>query len=123
MAGALGGLGSAAPANAAPQAASPASAVSCTVHVYGNWGSGFVLEVVTTNSGTTPAPFPPLTWTWPGTQQITAPVWGATLSQSGETVTATEPSGFVIAPGGSAAWGFTVRGTLPSVLPIPCTQV
>ena len=126
MASMLGGLGSAVPANAAPAAAAQpaaASALSCTVHVYGDWGSGFVLEIVTTNTGTTPVPFAPLTWTWPGSQQITAPVWGATLSQSGATVTATEPSGFVISPGGSAAWGFTVRGTLPAVLPIPCTQV
>jgi hypothetical protein len=129
MAGMLGGLGSAAPANAAPAAAaqpaamSSPSALSCAVHVYGDWGSGFVLEIVTTNTGTTPAPFAPLTWTWPGSQQITAPVWGASLSQSVATVTATEPSGFVISPGGSAAWGFTVRGALPQVLPIPCTQV
>jgi hypothetical protein len=81
-----------------------------------------VLEVTVVNTGTTPAPFPSFTWTWPGTQQITAPVWGATLSQSGETVTVTEANGFAIPPGGSVTFGFTVRGTLPPVLPIPCSK-
>ena len=129
MVGMLGGLGPAAPANAAPAAAAqPAAAASsssltCTYHIYGAWAGGFVVQVTIVNSGTTPAPFPPLTWTWPGTQQITAPVWGASLSQSGATVTVTEPSGFVVPPGGSVTFGFTARGTLPPVLPIPCGQV
>jgi hypothetical protein len=129
MVGMLGGLGSAAPANATPAAAaqpaaaSSSSSLSCTDHVYAAWAGGFVVQVIIVNTGTTPVPFPPLTWTWPGTQQITAPVWGASITQSGETVTVTEPNGFVIPPGGSVTFYFTVRGTLPPVLPIPCSQV
>jgi endoglucanase len=116
------------PANAAPAtagrpaAASATSSLSCTYAVPYDFSTGFVLEFTITNTGTTSVPFPTLTWTWPGTQQIIA-----ASPQSGEIVTVkAQPSYLVIPPGGSAGFGIVVDGSLPPVLPvlpIPCTRV
>jgi hypothetical protein len=128
MAGMLGALGPTMPANAAPAAAArPAAAssssVSCSYIIPYDFSTGFLIEVTQANTGTAPAPFPPLTWTWPGTQQI-ASAFGARVVQSGATVTVTaSPAGLLIPPGGSVSFGFVAFGTLPPVLPIPCTRV
>lgn len=125
VAGMLGALGPAVPTTAAraavAQTAAASSSFSCVYLVTNVWPGGFAVEIILTNTGTSPLTWR-LIWTWPGGQQIISG-WNASFSQSGRTVTVTgTPYNWTIPPGGSVTFGFTAAGTPPPVLPIPCTR-
>ena len=78
-----------------------------------DWGSGFVSNVTVKNNGTSTINSWRVTWTWAGNQQITN-AWNATVTQSGQGVTAVNVSyDGTIAPGQSVSFGFqgTYSGT------------
>jgi hypothetical protein len=78
-------------------------------------GSYFTADVTVTNdelSSWTNITASPVTWSWPGSQQLTG-YWDATASQSGAAVTATMAGDNVnvIPPGGSEVFGIQASGT------------
>ncbi|WP_128431901.1 cellulase family glycosylhydrolase [Streptomyces cyaneus] len=82
------------------------AACSAVYTVSSDWGGGFNAEVKVTNSGATALKSWRVTWTWPGSQQVTN-MWNASYTQTGSTVTATNAAhNGAIAAGGSASFGF-----------------
>lgn len=76
------------------------------------WPNGFVANVTITNTGTSTINGWALTFTFPGDQRITS-AWKGTVTQSGQTVTATNTSyNAAITPGASTSLGF--QGTWTS---------
>ncbi|MCT9078127.1 cellulase family glycosylhydrolase [Streptomyces fulvoviolaceus] len=94
------------------------AACTAAYTVSSDWGSGFNAEVKVSNSGTTAINSWKVTWTWPGSQQVTS-MWNASYTQSGSTVTAANASHNGAVPvGGSASFGFGGApggGGVPSV--------
>lgn len=86
--------------------------------VSSDWGRGFNAEVKVTNTGAAPLKSWKVTWTWPGSQQVTS-MWNASYTQSGSTVTASNAVHNGAVPvGGSASFGFGGApggGGVPSV--------
>ena len=92
---------------------SPAPTGGCTaVYRQDNvWQGGFQGSLTVTNTGNTAVNPWRVTWTWPAGVTLNNG-WGATVSQSGSTVTASAPGGSAsLAPGASATIGFTANGT------------
>ena len=88
--------------------AGPATGPCQVTYQATNWGgsSGFTANVTITNTGTTPIDGWTLTFAFPSGQQVSQG-WGATWSQSGTTVSATNLDyNHTIAPGTSAGAGF-----------------
>ncbi|KUO20379.1 cellulase family glycosylhydrolase [Streptomyces dysideae] len=86
----------------------PGGTAACTAAytVSSDWGGGFNAEVKVTNTGTTPLRSWKVTWTWPGSQQVTS-MWNASYTQAGSTVTASDAGhNGAVAAGGSASFGF-----------------
>ncbi|HTP08700.1 MAG TPA: cellulase family glycosylhydrolase [Anaerolineae bacterium] len=81
-------------------------AVTYTVN---QWNTGFTADVKITNNSATMISGWTLTWSFANGQQITN-VWNATVTQSGATVSASNPAsnwnGTIGANGGSASFGF-----------------
>jgi endoglucanase len=70
------------------------------------WAGGFVTNVIITNIGTAPINGWTLTFSFGGDQKFTNG-WNATISQSGNTITASNVSwNGQIAPGGNTSFGF-----------------
>ena len=70
------------------------------------WPGGFTAQVVIANTGTTAINGWSLTFTFPGDQKVTS-AWNATVTQSGEAVTAVNVGyNGTVAPGGNASFGF-----------------
>jgi len=84
----------------------PTSAPCRIRYVPNTWNNGFTANVTITNTGSTAINGWTVTWTWPGNQQITN-AWNATITQSGQQVTARNV-GYnpTIPPGGSTDFGF-----------------
>ncbi|MDT0328213.1 endo-1,4-beta-xylanase [Nocardiopsis lambiniae] len=81
---------------------------SCTVTytVSNQWNQGAVVDVTVRNDGAATVEGWTLTWTQPAGQRITS-AWNATVTQNGSAVTAAAASwNRVLAPGGSASFGF-----------------
>ncbi|MFC5666763.1 glycoside hydrolase family 6 protein [Kitasatospora misakiensis] len=79
---------------------------TATYKVSSDWGSGFNADVTVTNTGTAAVNSWKVTWTWPGSQQITN-LWNGSLTQSGASVSVAN-AGYngSLAAGGSTAFGF-----------------
>lgn len=87
-----------------------------------NWGNGFVANVDITNTGTHALDTWTLTFGWPTTWQHADSGWNATWSQSGTTVTATNPEGNnILAPGATTSAGFVGSYQGPDVQPTSFT--
>ncbi|WP_306209690.1 cellulose-binding domain-containing protein [Actinoplanes sp. RD1] len=88
-----------------------AAATACDVAWKTNaWSTGFTADVTLTN---TAAPLTGwrLTWTFPGSQQVTS-AWNATVTQAGPAVTATSLAWNGTVPtGGTASFGLQGTGT------------
>ncbi|WP_052509510.1 cellulose binding domain-containing protein [Kitasatospora griseola] len=103
-------------ASSSASATSPAPAGSCAVHyVLSDWGSTFNGDVTIKNLGSAPVNGWQLTFSFPGSQQVTS-MWNAVPVQSGKQVVASNPSGYntSIAAGGTVNFGFSgtsVTGT------------
>ncbi|MFJ7244674.1 cellulase family glycosylhydrolase [Kitasatospora sp. NPDC098652] len=98
-----------------PGATSAATAgVSCGVSYTANdWGSGFTANLAITDTGTTPVNGWTLSYDYTGTQTLTNG-WNGTWTQTGHTVTATNPSyAPTINPGATytTSANFTYTGT------------
>ncbi|HTJ70118.1 MAG TPA: cellulose binding domain-containing protein [Actinospica sp.] len=90
----------------------PASTCSVTYQTTSQWTGGFTANVTVNNTGTTPISGWTAGFTFPGDQKVTN-AWNATVSQSGEAVTATNASyNGTIAAGSSTSFGF--QGTWTS---------
>ena len=76
------------------------------------WNNGLVANITIANTGTSTISGWQLTFTFPGDQKVSN-AWNATVTQSGENVTATNASfDGTLAPGASASMGF--QGTWAS---------
>ncbi|MFE2263469.1 cellulase family glycosylhydrolase [Streptomyces griseosporeus] len=81
-------------------------ACSATYTVTNDWGGGFNAEVKVTNTGTVALSGWKVTWTYSGAQKITNS-WNATVTQSGQSVTATNAAhNGALSAGGSTSFGF-----------------
>ncbi|MDQ1294443.1 MAG: endo,4-beta-xylanase [Actinomycetota bacterium] len=70
------------------------------------WNSGFTAAVTVENTGSDAIDGWSLSWTWPGNQKVTS-AWNATVTQSGNQVTARNASyNNLLAPGAKASFGF-----------------
>jgi cellulase/cellobiase CelA1 len=75
--------------------------------VTNRWSGGFQAEVKLTNTGTAAYDGWKLGWTFPGDQRI-GQIWNASHQQTGAKVTVTDAGwNGKVAPGSSAAFGFT----------------
>jgi poly(hydroxyalkanoate) depolymerase family esterase len=101
-----------------PTSPAPGSACHVSYTKSSEWAGGFVASLTVGNTGTSPISGWKLAFTFPGDQKITS-AWNATISQSGESVTATNVSyNAAISPGGSTSFGlqgtWTSNDTAPS---------
>jgi acetylxylan esterase len=99
-------------AGASPSPSSSATGGACRVGYGVNaWNTGFTASVTVTNTGTTAVNGWTLAFTLPAGQTVTS-AWNATVSPSGGAVTARDVAyNAVIAPGGSATFGFQATHT------------
>jgi endoglucanase len=103
-----------------PSTTPPSNSLSCAYSVTNSWSGGFQAQVVIGNTGTAATSAWTVSWTWPGSQQITNG-WNGVFTSSGANVSVTNESyNGSIAPGGSVTIGFTANGTAPSSLSINC---
>jgi hypothetical protein len=119
MAAAMGPLGPAVPASAAPPVAAQSAATSsltCFYRIINEWAGGFTVQITIVNPGPGPLPGWSLTWAWPGNQQIVSVV-NASIVQSGPNVRLFSNS--VVPPFATITIVLNVIGTPPPVLPIP----
>ncbi|SNY73802.1 glycoside hydrolase family 6 protein [Paractinoplanes atraurantiacus] len=91
-------------------ATSASAAAGCRVDYTANsWSTGFTGAVTVTNLGDPISGGWRVTWAFPGNQQITQG-WSATISQSGQNVTATNPSwSTTIGTNASVNFGFNAN--------------
>ena len=84
------------------------TSAGCTAaySVSSDWGSGFNASVTVTDTGTAATKAWTVSWTWPGSQQITN-LWNGSYTQTGTSVTVTN-AGYngAIAVGGNTSFGF-----------------
>ena len=88
-------------------ATSASAAAGCRVdYTVNQWSTGFTGTVNVTNLGDPITNGWKVTWTWPGNQKVTQG-WSATIAQSGQAVTATNPSwASTLGTNASANFGF-----------------
>ena len=86
-------------ATTAANASSGGSACQVNYSIVNQWNDGFTAAVSITNSGTSAIRSWTLTWTWPGSQQITQ-AWNGSYAQSGSSASLANASwNGAIAPG------------------------
>ncbi|MFI1192324.1 glycosyl hydrolase [Micromonospora sp. NPDC020750] len=97
----------------------PTASASCTASwkLVNQWPGGFQAEVTVRNSGTAPITGWTVRWTF-GAGQSVANSWNATVSTSGNTVTARNVGwNGRLAPGGTATLGLIGGGSAPTPTP------
>lgn len=98
----------------------PTSVCQVDYAVVNQWNNGFQADVVITNNGETAVSGWTLTWTHTAGQAVTS-AWNATVSQSGNAVSASNTTGHwngtIGANGGTVAFG--IQGSLNAPLVIP----
>lgn len=107
-------------------AASAAATCTATYSTRNDWATGFVVDVVLTNSGASTVSGWKVSWTYPKNVALASAPWGATVSVSGGTVTSTDNgSRPTIAPGASHSFGMALSysGTKPAPGPITVNGV
>jgi glycosyl hydrolase family 44/cellulose binding protein with CBM2 domain len=99
------------PANSVTLLVLPPAGCSASLQVNGDWYTGHVATVTVTNNRGTPVTGWKVSWTWPGTQQVTNS-WGATVKQNGTSVVAADAGwNGRVGPGGSTSFGFQATGS------------
>jgi endoglucanase len=99
----------------------PTPTCSATYSVVNAWSGGFQGQVTLTNTGTVPLSSWALSWTFPGSQQISSS-WSGVFTQTGTSVSVTnEPYNGSVAVGGTVTVGFTANGTSGSPAAVTCT--
>ncbi|MEU3449196.1 glycoside hydrolase family 9 protein [Streptomyces thermolilacinus] len=95
----------------------PAAACAVTYTVDNVWSTGFTATVTVRNTGSAAVDGWALTWTHPGGQRVTG-AWNATVTQSGDTVSARHADwNRAIAPGATVSFGVQGTGTGTSGAP------
>lgn len=98
----------------------PPATLSCQVSyvLTSSWTGGFQADVTVKNTGSSPITGWTLAFAFPGDQKI-ASSWNATVTQSGQAVTAKDVgwNGTLAAGGGSASFGFTAAYTGTNAVP------
>jgi hypothetical protein len=98
----------------------PPSNATCSVDysLVSSWSGGFQGSVTITNNSTSAVSGWTLTWTWPNSGEAITDIWGASDTQSGTSVTATNASydSSITASGGTVNFGFlgSDTGSTPS---------
>jgi hypothetical protein len=110
------------PARSTSPSASVTSAAGCTVgYVLNDWGSGFTANVTINNTGSTALSSWSLKWTFGGNQAISN-AWNATVTQSGQSVTAVNMSyNATIAAHGNVQFGFQAAYSGTNAVPAQFT--
>ncbi|MEV4708833.1 cellulase family glycosylhydrolase [Actinoplanes sp. NPDC049316] len=106
------------PSNPSTPPSNPPAGKSCSAAyaITGQWGGGFQ-GAVTVKAGATAISSWTVTWTWPDGQRFTN-TWNATVTTSGDAVTARSMSYNGSLPaGGSTSWGFTASSTGTNTAP------
>ncbi|GAA3456480.1 cellulose binding domain-containing protein [Dactylosporangium matsuzakiense] len=100
------------------RSSSPSAAGGCRVgYALNDWGGGFTATVTVTNPGPAPITGWTLKWTFAGNQAI-GNAWNATVTQSGQAVTAAAMAyNSTIPAGGNAQFGF--QGTYSGANAVP----
>jgi hypothetical protein len=104
------------PPPSTPPASPPASGACLVSYRPTSWSTGFTTDVSITNGGATPLNGWTLRWSFTGNQAVTSG-WNATVTQSGQQVTAVNAAyNATIPANGSATFGFqaSYSGTNPS---------
>lgn len=109
--------------SATPSSSSSGGVAACRVSyaTQSEWPGGFVANLTLTNTGTSPVNGWTLRFTFPGDQRITS-AWNATVSASGQAVTATN-AGYngTLAPGANTSFGFQGTWTASDAAPTAFT--
>jgi cellulose binding protein with CBM2 domain/fibronectin type III domain protein len=99
----------------------PPSNASCAVHysLAGSWPGGFQGGVTITNNGSAAVNGWTLTWTWPSSGEAITQMWGASYTQSGTAVSATNVSydATIGAGGGTTSFGFLANDSGQTTAP------
>jgi len=99
----------------------PAAGCTASLHVNGDWSTGYVATVTVTNDRRTAMTGWRVNWTWPGNQQVTNS-WNTGLKQNAGSVVATDAGwNGSIEAGGNTTFGFqaTGRSTPPTLTCTP----
>ncbi|BAL89262.1 putative glycosyl hydrolase [Actinoplanes missouriensis 431] len=96
----------------------PAGSCTATYTINNSWPGGFQ-GTVTVKAGAAPISGWTVSWTWPNAQRFTNS-WNATVTTSGETVTARNAAyNGSLAAGASTSWGFTATSGSTNTPPTP----
>lgn len=99
----------------------PGVGCSAAYTVTGSWFGGHQAEITVANNGTAPLNGWSVGLTLPGSQTV-ANAWNATVTQSGNAVTATNAGHNGTVPvGGSTSWGMVVNGERQPPSDLTCT--
>jgi endoglucanase len=99
----------------------PPPTCSAAYSITNSWSGGFQAQVTLTNTGTVALSSWALSWTFPGSQQVSNS-WNGILTQTGASVSVTnEPYNGSVNPGGTVTVGFTANGTSGSPSSVACT--
>jgi hypothetical protein len=115
------------PAPSPTSTSQPASGCTLTSSVTSSWPGGYQLQLAVSNQGTGSSSTGPSTsWTagfsFADTAESVTSSWNATVSQSGQQVTASSESyNGAIPAGGSATWGLVVTGSNPALSGLTCS--
>jgi cellulose 1,4-beta-cellobiosidase len=109
-----------------PTATTVPGSGACAVayNIVNQWGNGFQVDVIVTNNSSTAVNGWSLVWTFAGNEAYGAG-WNATMTASGNTVTASNPTGHwngtIGANGGTVSFGFQGTHSGNVVVPSPFT--
>lgn len=109
------------PSSPPPSSPPPASSCQVSYSTTSQWTGGFTASITIANTGTTAINGWQLGFIFPGDQKITN-AWNATITQNGESVTATSASyNAAISPGGNTSLGFQGTWTNSDAAPASFT--
>jgi endoglucanase len=106
---------------APPPPPPPTPTCSAAYSVVNSWSGGFQAQVTLTNTGTVALSSWALSWTFPGSQEISGD-WSGVFTQTGANVSVTNESyNGDVAVSGTVTVGFTANGTAGSPTSVTCT--
>jgi hypothetical protein len=104
-----------------PTGTAPAGACSAAPSVVNFWSGGYQDQVTVTNTGSAPLSGWAVQFTLPA-GDIIASSWNATVTQSGQQVTASNAAyDGALSPTGSATWGLVINGPNQTWTGVACT--
>jgi len=104
-----------------PTGTAPAGACSAAPSVVNSWSGGYQDQVTVTNTGSAPLSGWAVQFTLPAGDTI-ASSWNATVTQSGQQVTASNAAyDGALSPTGSATWGLVINGPNQTWTGVACT--